>query len=106
MTKNSEGTKIKLFGYQQSPVVAPIESFRADVQPYRLTEANLEQWGLSNKDADAKKMFYDEISVNIKINNRVSVVSDFDNSLIYYDIKGTNPWPTHMEAILIPVQGE
>ena len=79
---------------------------RIDVQPNALTQAELLQWGLSNRAADVKKIFFD-YSVNIAINNRAAIVTDYDGgSTIYYEIKGVNQWPCHIEAILVPVIGE
>jgi hypothetical protein len=103
--KNSEGSTAKAWGYKQSPVVAPIETFRADVQPYRLKEAELELWGLSNRISDTKRMFAPN-SPNIFMGNRAAVISDFDGVTRYYDIMGSNQWGHHAEPVLVPVQGE
>lgn len=106
IAKNDEGTPIKTWGYLSSPAVDPVETFRADVQPANLSQAQLEQWGLSNRQSDLKKMFY-YTSAYVKLNNRVHVVSDIPNDGTgYYEIRGTNHWPIHGECLLVPVQGE
>jgi hypothetical protein len=105
MGKNAEGTVTKTWGYKQTIPVAPAETFRADVQPASLTRAMIELWGLSDKEAQAKTMFY-RFAQFVQENHRAKVVSDIDGSTHYYEIKGSNPWPIHGEAILIPVQGE
>lgn len=105
LSKNDEGTTIRTWGYKVTPVVDPIEVFRADVQPANLTQSQLEQWGISNAVADMKKMFYD-YSNSGALNTRVKVVSDDDGTTKYYDVKGVNPWPSHGEELLVPVQGE
>lgn len=107
MKKNTEGTPVKVFGYQQTPIVAPNETYRADVQPFSLSQVQAEQWGLSNKAADVKKLIFDgAITLKTIVNNRAKVVSDFDESTVYYDIRALNIWPIHNTAILVPVQGE
>jgi hypothetical protein len=107
IAKNSEGTPTKTWGYKVTPEpIAPIEEFRADVQPARLSEADLQAYGLSNKDSDVKKMYFYQ-SPNSVLNNRAFILSDFPGeSGIYYEIRGSNHWPIHGEALLVPVQGE
>ena len=105
--KNSEGTVTKTWGYKALPTpIDPAVTMRIDVQPNALSQAELLQWGLSNRSADVKKVFF-EYETRMAINNRLAVVTDYDGgSTIYYEIKGVNQWPFHGEAILVPVQGE
>jgi hypothetical protein len=103
---NSEGDPIKTWGYQASPVVAPSETLRLDVQPKKLSETELLAWGISDRNANAKLVFFSR-SVYIAINNRMNVVSDFPGeATAYYEIKGVNRWANHGEAVIVPVQGE
>jgi hypothetical protein len=102
---NSEGTPTKSWGYKQATPVDPSEIFRADVQPAGLTRAEIELWGLSDKESNAKRMFY-RFATKVEKNNRARVTSDIDGSVLVYEIKGVNKWPIHGEAVLVPVQGE
>jgi hypothetical protein len=105
ITKNNEGTPIKAWSYKTSTPVS-CETLRVDVQPHRLSEVEVLQWGLSNKSADTKKMFFGFSTATI-VNNRVFVLSDMTGEPgCYYEIKGTNHWSFHGETLLVPVQGE
>ena len=101
ITKNSEGTKIKTFDFEN-----PLESFRCDVQPNTLTSAQIELYGLNSKTANTKKCFINLEDGNyMTIGNRAKV--DFDNGLVeYYDIQPVNVWRFHKEFLLIPVENE
>jgi hypothetical protein len=107
MAANSEGTKVPTWGYKKSPTPdAPAESFRADVQSKTLTEAEVELYGIDKTKSDAKVMYFDQ-SLYAEIGNRAYVVSDFPGEAArYFDIKGSNRWQIHGEAILVPVVGE
>jgi len=102
---NDEGTPISTYGYLKTPVGLPAETIRADVQPHRLSEAERALWGLSDKTADVRIMFYEKASY-VKFGSRAKVVSDFDGSTKYFEIKPINLWPNHGEVLLVPVQGE
>ena len=104
---NSEGDQIKTWGYKVSPTpIAPSETLRCDVQPKQLTMAEQELWGISDRNCNAKLVFFGT-SGYIAINNRMKVVSDFPGEgTEYYEIKGVNRWPRHGEAVIVPVQGE
>lgn len=99
--KNAEGTKIKTFDFDN-----PLESFKCDVQPNTLTNAQIELYGLNPKTADTKKCFIDLENGNyMTIGNRAKVV--FDNGVVeYYDIQPVNVWRFHKEFLLIPVENE
>ena len=101
ITKNSEGTKIKTFDFEN-----PLESFRCDVQPNTLTSAQIELYGLNSKTANTKKCFINLEDGNyMTIGNRAKV--DFDNGTVeYYDIQPVNIWRFHKEFLLIPVENE
>jgi hypothetical protein len=100
ITRNSANQVIKNWQYKQSPIVPCTKQITGDVQPRSLSIAELQQWGISDLTSNAKIMFYDTEPL-MAIGNRVRIDSD-----IIYDIRGTNPWPRHDEALLIPVQGE
>ena len=103
LTRNTEGEVVKSWGYKQTTAIAPAVVIDADVQPYKLSETELQLWGISDRNAQAKIMFCD-YDINIGPINRAKVVDDFGTE--YYDIKTLNAWATHCEAILVPVQGE
>lgn len=102
--RNDEGTKILTYGYLLNPEESPIETLRADVQPHKLTTGDIELYGISDKTAGVKIIFY-KSATNMQVANRAKVVSDFDGSTAYYDIKPINLWPQHGEALLVPVVG-
>jgi hypothetical protein len=77
---------------------ATLKTIVADVQPANLTESQLKQWSLTDLAANAKKMFYAKDS-QIIIGLRAVTGGET------YEIRGTNQWPRHDEAIMIPVQG-
>jgi hypothetical protein len=104
-TKNTEGTPIKTWGYLTTPKGVAAETFRADVQSHRLSEAERELWGLSTETADVKRMFFKTASY-VTYGNRAAVTSDWDSVERYYEIKPVNLWPNHGEVLLVPVQGE
>lgn len=121
VTKNSEGTTVKFWAYKGlfggvwddeetwDDTLrfgdGPSSSSRCDVQAGLFTQAQLEAWGISTKQSDIKKAFLENLS-DLVILNRVSVLSDFDATLKYYEIRAVNRWPIHAEAILVPIQGE
>lgn len=106
-TYNSEGDPIKTWGYKVTPTpVAPAEIIRCDVQPKKLSEAECLAWGISDRNANAKLVFFSR-SGYIALTTRVKVVSDFPGEgTDYYEVKGVNRWPRHGEAVIVPVQGE
>jgi len=100
IAKNAEGDAIKTWG------TTPVETIRADVQPKTLTDAQYQSWGISDRNADTKIVFYERAD-QIKVNNRAKVVSDFPGEPSgFFEIKVPNHWPRHGECILVPVQGE
>jgi len=99
--KNEEGTKIKTYDFDN-----PLESFKADVQPNTLTQAQIELYGLNTKTANTKKCFTDLENGNYMIvGNRVKVEYD-DGTVEYYNVQPVNSWRFHKEFILIPVENE
>jgi len=104
-TTNDEGTIRNTWGYKQIPMVAPIESFRADVQSKVLSQVEQQAYGISNQAADVKIMFAD-YSVNADIPNRAKVESDMDGKTKYYTVRAMNIWQIHAEYLLVPVVGE
>ena len=103
--RNDEGTKISTYGYLLDDPTDPAETFRADVQPHKLTTGDITLYGITDKTAGVKLMLYKSASY-VAVTNRAQVVSDFDGSTTYYDIKPINLWPNHGEALLVPVVGE
>ena len=99
--KNSEGTKIKTYDFEN-----PLESFRCDVQPNILTQAQIELYGIDAKKANTKKCFINlEDGNNMVSDNRAKVV--YDNGMVeYYNIQPVNVWRFHKEFLLIPVENE
>lgn len=100
-TKNSEGTKIKKYDFEN-----PLESFRVDVQPNTLTSAQIELYGINAKTANTKKCFVDlESGKFMSLGNRAKVIYD-DGSVEYYNIQPVTVWRFHKEFLLIPVENE
>lgn len=101
ITKNSEGTKIKKYDFEN-----PLESFSADVQPNVLTSAQMEVYGIKATTANTKKCFCDLDKGNyITLGNRAKVVYD-NGTAEYYDIQPVDFWRFHKEFLLIPVENE
>lgn len=99
--KNEEGTKIKTYDFDN-----PLESFKADVQPNTLTQAQIELYGLNTKTANTNKCFTDLENGNyMTAGNRVKVEYD-DGTVEYYNVQPVNSWRFHKEFILIPVENE
>ena len=97
---NAEGTRIKTFDY----TTAPLETFRADVQPNILTKEQIELYGINERTAETKKCFFDNASY-MKSGNRCKVVYD-DGAEEYYNICPENKWRIHSECLLVPVENE
>lgn len=99
VTKNAEGTKIATYDFNN-----PLESFRADVQPNTLTQYQIDLYGINEKNAETKKVFYTS-SQDMKSGNRARVTFD-DGSVGVYTICPENKWRVHCEALLVPVENE
>ena len=97
--KNKEGTKTKVFAFDN-----PLEVLRADVQPKALTEAELKVYGITEKKAATKKVFFQNAQF-LQRGNRAKVVYDNGDIEIYY-IEPVNRWRQHGEVLLIPVENE
>lgn len=98
-TKNAEGTLITKYDFDN-----PLESFRADVQPNTLTEAQMTLYGIDSKRANVKKCFFTKANY-MTVGNRAKVLDD-NGTVRIYDIQPVNEWRTHSEALLIPVENE
>jgi hypothetical protein len=105
LTPNSEGTIIKTWGYKQNPAIAPAATFRADVQPHNLNEAEIELWELGDRKENTKELFGPRVP-SVAITSRAAVTEDADGVTRYYDIFAANGWSHYTEALLVPVQGE
>ena len=99
VTTNDEGTRIKEYDY-----TTPIDSFIADVQPNTLTREQIELYGIDEKTAHTKKVFYTKSNFMLA-GNRARVTYN-DGSVEYYNICPQNEWRVHSEALLIPVENE
>ncbi|MBR5775675.1 MAG: hypothetical protein IKY42_05385 [Bacteroidaceae bacterium] len=97
--KNREGTKIKFFDFDN-----PLEVLRADVQPNTLTTAEIQLYGLDEKKAGTKKMFFNGGQYLLR-GNRCRVAFD-DGRIEVYGIEPVNRWNNHGEVLLIPVEHE
>jgi hypothetical protein len=73
---------------------------RASVQPLSLSEAKLDQWGLTTIGADAKHIFIPGV---VKL-GQSWLIKDLGTSE-RYELRGTNPWIRHTEIIAEPYQG-
>ena len=101
VTKNSEGTKIKTYDFENY-----LEKFKADVQPNILTSAQIELYGLDSKTANTKKCFCDISKCEyMKPGNRAKVLYS-NGDVEYYNIQPVNSWRFHKEFLLIPVEHE
>jgi hypothetical protein len=104
MAKNSEGTLVKTWGYKTG--ADPIETQVCDVQPARLTESQVQLYGISDREANTKKCFFVN-SPNFTINNRAFIHSFFKGQKDgYFEIRGDNPWGNHGECLFVPIIGE
>lgn len=92
--KNSDGVRISTYDF-----ATPKATLMADVQPYALTQSDIQIYGINTKSANTKKMFYVN-NDNVEIGNRAKIGS------AVYEIKGVNKWRTHYEAILVPIENE
>lgn len=99
--KNSEGTKIKTFDFEN-----PLETFEADVQPNTLTSAQIEVYGINAKTANTKKCFCDISSGQFMTPDNRAKVEYYDGLVEYYNIQPLNIWRFHKEFLLIPVENE
>ena len=99
VTSNEEGTPIKTFDF-----TTPIDSFEADVQPNVLTKEQIELYGINDKTAKTKKVFYTKSNFMLT-GNRAKVTYN-DGTVEYYNICPQNEWRVHSEALLIPVENE
>lgn len=72
----------------------------ASVQPVALTDAQLKQWGISTIGTDAKRVFLPGAPTV----GQSWGIKDLKNGNTF-QVRGTNPWPRHLELIAEPFQG-
>jgi hypothetical protein len=96
---NVEGTRMETWG------TAPIDEFRADVQPKNLSEADRELYGVSDMNANVKIVFCKN-RPSLVTKNRALVTTDGGGGEVKYTVQPLNCWPNHAEFLLIPVVGE
>lgn len=96
-TKNSEGTKIRTYDFDN-----PLETFRADIQPNTLTQYQIQLYGIDSKTSNTKKCFYENANYMLP-GNVAKVVMDSGSEKLY-TIQPVNEWPNHCEALLIPME--
>lgn len=77
-----------------------VASSRASLQPIKLSESVLAQWGLTDIDANSKIVFipgqYED--------GLLYLLKDLKTSL-RYEVRGSNVWPNHTELLCVPYQG-
>jgi len=83
---------------EQTYTYTALKTIKAGVQPNSLSPVELAAWGITDLVADSKIMFYDNDATILRLMRAV-----VDG--VTYEIRATNKWPTHSEAILTPVQG-
>lgn len=76
-----------------------LKTMIADVQPKALTANEIQGFGISNLQADAKIMYFIK---DTSIAQGMRVI--YDSNI--FEIRGVNSWRVHSSALLIPVQGE
>jgi len=81
-----------------SQVSDGVKSQSGNLQPKSLTEQECKIYGISGSAADAKLFLCDNDP------SLVRGVRLYDGS-VKYDVVAVTPWPSHTEAILVPVQG-
>lgn len=101
VTKNSEGTKIKKYDFEN-----PLESFKADVQPNILTSSQIELYGINEKTANTKKCFCNISDGEFMSSGNRAKVLYSNGKSEYYNIQPVNVWRFHKEFLLIPVENE
>lgn len=91
---------------READYTTPLESFRADVQPANLTEAQLQQYGITEGGASARKCFC-EIGDGsfLKPLSRVKVIDDLLGEYECY-AHPVNVWRNHREFILTAIENE
>lgn len=88
----SDGTIKPTYTYS-----SPNATITADVQPKGLTQAQLALWGLNIQQQDAKVVYDFSLSPYWAVCNQARV-----DGTDYYRILSVNPWPSHLEIILVP----
>jgi hypothetical protein len=76
-------------------------STRGNLQPARLSESTLAQWGLTTIQSDAKIVFVP----GELIDGQAWLIKDLKTSL-RYEVRGSNPWNHHSEFLVVPYQGK
>lgn len=89
-TKNAQGIVVKAF--------VPYKTIYANVQPKALNEMQLQAWGINAQNANTKIMFFD---TDPAIHESYRAIVEGST----YELRGLNKWPSHSEAILIPLSG-
>jgi hypothetical protein len=89
-TTGTEGEKVYTF--------ATLKTIKAGIQPNSLSPVELAAWGIVDLIADSKIMFYNSDATILRLMRAVVLG-------VTYEIRAQNTWPTHSEAILVPVQG-
>ena len=97
-TVNDEGDTISSY--------TDICSFNADVQPAKLSEGDIALYGLNDKKAEIKKMFYNGYYACMTQGARAEVTSRLDKTTRIYTVEPVNTWPRHGECLLVPVENE
>jgi hypothetical protein len=88
--KNSQGIVVKTF--------TKLKDVWVNFQPKTLSSVQASAWGVNDQTANSKWMGFDPDET---IRELYRVIAKGRT----YEIRGLNPWPSHGEAFLIPVQG-
>ena len=99
--------------YQKNPAIDPfVEGLKnytltltkpatpAGIQPKSLTPVELSAFGVSDINENARICFINSDPEIIELMHAQDLLT-----LKWYEIKATNPWPSHTELLLTPIQG-
>ncbi len=75
-----------------------LKTITGNFQPKSLSQVDATNYGVSEQGANAKWFGFD---TDTAIHELMRALVDS----VWYEVRGINAWPTHMEAILIPVVG-
>lgn len=86
---------------QVSNSFASVGTIPANLQPISMTGHAAQSWGISDIPSESRIMFFGPGSLSmVKELRRVANAAG-----IVYEVRKVNPWPSHGEALLVPVQG-
>lgn len=83
-----------------------VEVIEGDVQPYSLTEDEINVFGLSTIKGNVRLFLYNGYHECVKNGNRASVLSNFTGKTELFNVMPMNAWSKHGECLLVPVENE